>query len=1137
MLRRSASRCLTVPVLGLCGVLSPSLLSAPYFVAHLLAMLAWRQRGKSLPWRARVTLGCYSAACVTVSLVFTMSTAARAALPTDAARLLGVWPWEAHGYRAVWFLLSQLALLLLLLPPPSEAGRRARAMGRTPARMPSAQLRTTLLPDWDLSLEWFRVWLRGVGKRRFFQRTLFSGACIAWAYAFPSWLTWAHLLVAVAELSLHEYEYLPVWPQPESHAAGRHGHARSRNAVPFWIRMLQHERAHAVVHTYSILILLVQYGFCVAAVDGGGVLWRMFGVSVRSQMLGGWALHFAAAPADAFLDTPRHRHRFDRGNRWTFAKLWWLVQVRWRLCLARMKTFAFPSFGWDEAVILFLFAVVLTDEPSIINVVYLAFASTFVLHSKTSWRSRHCRVLVCFAACTMLMGFLCSVLGNVIPQSSRDRIEDLGIGFSDLSADTTQSLWSSYTMRLNLFVWAITTAQLAIHLKDARKGRVRRKDKVLPDPSKVDRRSVSLASVLKNIFAQKKVLKIFWRVASYVLFIVLALSYEKPDLGVCQQSSGTAASAQQAGQSVTSVTVVGMCQLIIFVLCVYAEMSPTARVHKLLHFERRFLLVLIFEVVVLCARYAFQLTWLRKGTSERYERSVLHEYLQLGEIGLCGYEASARFIRFLPVMICVYAVKTTMHVHATDRQDAKHEEWSRRTMAGDPVPHIFPSRFVRVFKACFQRPNGAIFTLVITFYEVCKDVNLSGAVYFVALLVLLGMYSDALSTPYPGISCMLVKWVLPGYHRDQNGKLDDVTHFQLTLSVLGTSHGDTNRLFLRGIRSFDAKAADASLIIIVYIVFGSSYVYDKGTAQGGLADQLSKNQFSEALVLSLITQLGFLAWERLAHQLRSVLLKVLMQYVTVIVVHYEVWNMHSKNGVYLWERQAVVYYYLLQCVFLTLSAQQIYYGYPVFSHDFSLTRRGFSMYPWKAHQVFMAVPFAFEAKAFLDFLCSQTSLDVYMFIQIEEIYSRLFLNACNMQYRHDDRVTLLGNRPQPPYMKLAFGFLPFLLITFLLVAPMVLFSAVSPVVSKNSITEASVALQLVGVGYPIVVWGARVTADAGAQAGIQSYVRQVDEPTLKANVEASEVTTFVQFPTDALTEFRVPAPTLERIKQNLKDLH
>ena len=41
--RNWASRWLAVPLLGLCGVLGPSLLSLPYFVATLYAMCRWQR--------------------------------------------------------------------------------------------------------------------------------------------------------------------------------------------------------------------------------------------------------------------------------------------------------------------------------------------------------------------------------------------------------------------------------------------------------------------------------------------------------------------------------------------------------------------------------------------------------------------------------------------------------------------------------------------------------------------------------------------------------------------------------------------------------------------------------------------------------------------------------------------------------------------------------------------------------------------------------------------------------------------------------------------------------------------------------------------------------------------------------------
>ena len=322
-------------------------------------------------------------------------------------------------------------------------------------------------------------------------------------------------------------------------------------------------------------------------------------------------------------------------------------------------------------------------------------------------------------------------------------------------------------------------------------------------------------------------------------------------------------------------------------------------------------------------------------------------------------------------------------------------------------------------------------------------------------------------------------------------------------------------------RSFYVHTSFTLLVTLMYVIFVSALVWEKGTGSSFSA-QLSKNQFSASLVWATIGQLVLLSLERISQQLRSTWIKLLTLYSVIVAQHVQLWQLHESNGAYLWARPAVVIYYLLWCMYMGWSALQIRHGYPAFEQSFALTSKGYSPH-WKwLHQAFMVIPFAFEAKAFLDWLCAKTSLDVFMFLQIEEIYSRLYINACNMQYRYDFRSVLFGSKGQPPAQKAIFGLGPFLVIAALLVGPMLMFSTASPVITTNAILEAAMHLELRGVdGYPLTLWDVKV---AGAP-----HILPDATQTRKANVDAAETNWLVQVQPDSRTNWAVPLPTVDRI--------
>ena len=109
----------------------------------------------------------------------------------------------------------------------------------------------------------------------------------------------------------------------------------------------------------------------------------------------------------------------------------------------------------------------------------------------------------------------------------------------------------------------------------------------------------------------------------------------------------------------------------------------------------------------------------------------------------------------------------------------------------------------------------------------------------------------------------------------------------------------------------------------------------------------------------------------------------------------------------------------------------------------------------------MLVPFLFELKSLLDWCNAVTSLDVFMWLQVEEVYAKLYWVECNMAYRRVDALVLRGNRPQPPSRKATSGALIFGALLLLLVAPIVLFSSANPTLTPNPVLKAAMSLTLV----------------------------------------------------------------------------
>jgi hypothetical protein len=246
-----------------------------------------------------------------------------------------------------------------------------------------------------------------------------------------------------------------------------------------------------------------------------------------------------------------------------------------------------------------------------------------------------------------------------------------------------------------------------------------------------------------------------------------------------------------------------------------------------------------------------------------------------------------------------------------------------------------------------------------------------------------------------------------------------------------------------------------------------------------VAEQLQQDQFSANMVLSVLVLLLWILFERAAYRLRSMELRLLLQYVACVVLHVSCWwvipTLNQQNFVV---KVGLVFFYLLQCTYLAFGAAQLREGFVVFPLvPSTVTKYGSGMIPGMVFKVYLAIPFLFEMKSILDWWCTKTSIDVFMWLQMEEIYAQLFKNACEMSTRRRDFEVVQGQTKQPLVRKMIYGGLIFGVLFLILVGPLVLFSGINPSLAANPLYSVNFRVNLVGSsGQPLVVYE---SVDAG----------------------------------------------------------
>lgn len=157
------------------------------------------------------------------------------------------------------------------------------------------------------------------------------------------------------------------------------------------------------------------------------------------------------------------------------------------------------------------------------------------------------------------------------------------------------------------------------------------------------------------------------------------------------------------------------------------------------------------------------------------------------------------------------------------------------------------------------------------------------------------------------------------------------------------------------------------------------------TKSAGVSSSLSTNLFSGDMVLLLFVQIMLIILDRVIYLYRSVLGKILMQYATVAFWFTKIfltWPVSSQRG--FTANPWLQFFFVIKLLYFVCSGLQIYSGFPPaeFTGMQFLTRFP-GVYTVLAYRVYRALPFVFELRTMLDWMCAKSSLDLWDTLKVD----------------------------------------------------------------------------------------------------------------------------------------------------------
>ena len=284
------------------------------------------------------------------------------------------------------------------------------------------------------------------------------------------------------------------------------------------------------------------------------------------------------------------------------------------------------------------------------------------------------------------------------------------------------------------------------------------------------------------------------------------------------------------------------------------------------------------------------------------------------------------------------------------------------------------------------------------------------------------------------------------------------------------------------------------------------------------------------MVVTLFVQILIIILDRVCYLFRSILSKLLLQYATLLYWFIKLffqWPVSSQaaftaNGF-------LQFFFVLKLLYFVCSGLQLHAGFPPLeTAGFQYLTRYPGVYHVYAYKVYRAIPFVFELRTMLDWMCAVSSLDLWDCLKLEEIHGGLYSAQCDILYR---RMHQRGT-PRALIEKFCSGVLLFLLLLLIIFGPLLLFSTANPVSQNNPVVSASISLSLSGRQgeYPLVDISSYVLQPISSD-----YFVALQNEDLLQDSDRADAIQSVQMAPYSDHVWDISPPSLAQLMHNLND--
>ncbi|XP_032592572.1 piezo-type mechanosensitive ion channel component isoform X1 [Drosophila grimshawi] len=243
------------------------------------------------------------------------------------------------------------------------------------------------------------------------------------------------------------------------------------------------------------------------------------------------------------------------------------------------------------------------------------------------------------------------------------------------------------------------------------------------------------------------------------------------------------------------------------------------------------------------------------------------------------------------------------------------------------------------------------------------------------------------------------------------------------------------------------------------LLFGfTAFGTQQTESDGGVQTYLAENKVPVPFLIMLLVQFLLIVIDRALYLRKALVNKIFFHFFSVIGIH--IWMFFVVPAVT--ERSfnslaPPIIFYVIKCFYMLLSSYQIKSGYPkrILGNFFT---KGFSMVNMIAFKVYMQIPFLYELRTILDWVCIDSTMTIFDWLKMEDIFSNIYLIRCTRQSETD--FPAMRAQKKASLSKLIMGGTIVLLIVICIWGPLCLFALGNAVGTSNVPHQVSVSIRI-----------------------------------------------------------------------------